>query len=93
MELNINTLLVEIALLKEKNQKLEEELIETKEHLKKYTAPLYKKKYYETNKEEIIEKIKEYKKTYIPTEEQKKKWAKTAYLKKKAKLEQEKQNI
>ena len=54
MELNIDTLLVEIALLKEKNQKLEEELIETKEHLKKYTAPLYKKKYYELKKQNLL---------------------------------------
>ena len=37
---------------------LEEELEKTKEHLKKYTAPSYKKKYYENNKEKILEKIK-----------------------------------
>ena len=41
--------------------------------------------------EEIKQKIQEYKKTYKPTEEQKKKWAKTAYLNKKTKMEKEKQ--
>ena len=55
------------------------------EHLKKYTAPSCKKQYYEMNKEEIKNKHKE----YTPTEEQKKKWARTAYLKKKEKLENE----
>jgi hypothetical protein len=53
---------------------------------------------YENNKEEIKEKVKEYKQTnkYNPSPEQKKKWARTAYLKKKEKLEKEKietQNI
>ena len=79
--------------LKETNEKLLKELEEVKEHLKKYTAPLYKKIYYENNKEEIKQKTKEYRKTHQPTEEQKKKWAKTAYLNKKAKLEKEKTEI
>ena len=74
-------LLKENQLLKEENEKLVKELEETKEHLKKYTAPSYKKKYYENNKDEIKEKHK----TYIPTKEQKQKWARTAYLKKKEK--------
>jgi len=39
--------------LEEKNAKLEEELETTKEHLKKYTAPSYKKEYYEKNKDII----------------------------------------
>ena len=42
--------------LKELNEKLIKELNETKEHLKKYTAPSYKKNYYETNKDEIKQK-------------------------------------
>ena len=37
--------------LLEKNAKLEEELLATKEHLKKYTAPASRKEYYEKNKE------------------------------------------
>ena len=79
--------------LKENNEKLEKELQETKEHLKKYTAPQCKKAYYEKNKDEIKQKIKEYRQNNQPTEEQKKKWARTAYLKKKEKLKQEKENI
>jgi hypothetical protein len=86
----------ENQLLKEMNEKLLKELEETKEHLKKYTAPSYKKIYYENNKEEIKQKSREYRQTHQPSEEQKKKWARTAYLNKKAKLEKEKsesQNI
>ena len=37
----------------EENAKLKEELQATKEHLKKYTAPSYKKDYYEKNKDVI----------------------------------------
>lgn len=70
--------------LKNKIAELEKELEETKEHLKRYTAPAYKKVYYETHKNEIKEK----KKTYVPTEEQKKKWARQAYLNKKAKMKE-----
>ena len=44
--------------LEEKNAKLEEELQATKEHLKKYTAPSYKKEYYENNKDTIKERKK-----------------------------------
>lgn len=86
-------LLKENHLLREQNEKLITELEETKQHLKKYTAPAYKKEYYENNKHEIKQKIKEYRQNNQPTEEQKKKWARTAYLKKKEKLKQEKENI
>ena len=40
----------------EENAKLKEELQATKEHLKKYTAPAYKKEYYEKNKDVIKER-------------------------------------
>ena len=73
----------EMDALKQRIKELENENTELKEHLKKYTAPEYKKKYYEDNKESIKQKHKEYK----PTDEQKKKWARTAYLKKKEKQE------
>ena len=89
-------LLIKIKLYEDRILNLEKELQETKEHLKKYTAPQCKKAYYEKNKEEIKQKTKEYRQTYQPTEEQKKKWARTAYLNKKAKMEKEKvenQNI
>jgi dsDNA-specific endonuclease/ATPase MutS2 len=86
-------LLKENQLLREQNEKLITELEETKQHLKKYTAPAYKKEYYENNKDEIKQKIKEYRQNNQPTEEQKKKWARTAYLKKKEKLKQEKETF
>jgi hypothetical protein len=41
-------------------------------------------------REKIKKKTSEYRQNYQPTEEQKKKWARTAYLNKKAKLEKEK---
>ena len=84
------------ALIKElieKNAKLEEELLATKEHLKKYTAPASRKEYYEKNKEAIKERNNNYKKNtnykYEPTPEKKKEYARRAYLKKKEKLQKE----
>ena len=47
--------------VKEKNGKLKEELQSINDHLKKYTAPSNMKKYYENHKEEIKQKVKEYK--------------------------------
>jgi len=94
--MNNEELVNENKLLREQNEKLIKELEETKEHLKKYTAPQSKKAYYENNKEEIKQKTKEYRQIHKPTEEQKKRWARTAYLNKKAKLAKEKlenQNI
>ena len=85
--MNIEDILKEIQELKTLNENLKIELEEIKEHLKKYTAPSYKKIYYQNNKEEIKQKIQEYRETHKPTDEQKKKWARTAYLNKKAKLE------
>ena len=83
----------------EKIKELEEELQATKEHLKKYTAPSYKKEYYEQNKDVIKERNANYKKNtnykYEPTPEKKKEYARRAYLKKKEKLQnkmEEKQN-
>ena len=69
----------------EKIKELEEEIIrlnnelqKTKEHLKKYTAPESRKKYYEDNKEKIKERVNEYKKNtnyiYEATPEQKKEY-------------------
>ena len=49
--------------LKEKIEELNCQIIELKEHLKKYTAPTRYKKYYEQNKEKIIKQKKEYNKT------------------------------
>jgi hypothetical protein len=47
--------------LTEKNAKLEDELQSTKEHLKKYTAPSYKKEYYDKNKDVIKQRNNIYK--------------------------------
>ena len=73
-------------------EKTKKELNETKEHLKKYTAPSRSKTYYENHREEIIQKVKEHKQktnyTYVASPEQKKEWARTAYLNKKEKVKQ-----
>ena len=77
-------LLYKIKLLEEENTKLKLELEEIKEHLKKYTAPLRHKTYYENHKEEILGKQK----FYIVSEEKKKEYARRAYLNKKDKQKQ-----
>jgi hypothetical protein len=74
---------------------LEKEIIELKEHLKKYTAPSRNKKYYENHKDELLQKNKEYiKKTnyfenyeYNVSPDKRKEYNKKAYLKRKEKLE------
>ena len=94
--MNTQELLNENQILKEQNEKLLKELEETKEHLKKYTAPPNKKIYYENHKEEIKQKVKEYKEktNYTVSKEVIKERNKKAYLKRKEKLEKEKlQNI
>jgi len=79
----------------EENTKLKEELQATKEHLKKYTAPASSKVYYEKHKEAQKQRVKEYqqktnyKSDYKPTPEQKKIYARRAYLKRKEKLQNE----
>ena len=45
--------------LLERIKDLENQLKETKEHLKKYTAPTRSKTYYENHKEEILSRCKE----------------------------------
>ena len=72
-------LLNKIKILEEENLKLKTELTETKEHLKKYTAPKRSKKYYETHKEELLQKMK-----INPIScDKKKEYNKNYYLKKK----------
>lgn len=68
--------------LEEENKILKEELEKTKEHLKKYTAPSYKKAYYEKNKEQILEKMK----SNPISQEKRNEYARRAYLKKKEKM-------
>ena len=75
--------------LLQENNLLKNEIENLKQHLKKYTSPSRNKTYYKKHREEVIQKVKQYKETtqykYTPSTEQKKKWARTAYLKKKEK--------
>ena len=74
-----------VSKLEEQIKQLTDELNETKEHLKKYTAPLRSKTYYENHKEELLEKMKK----YTPSQEKIKEKNKKAYLKRKEKLAQQ----
>jgi len=62
---------------------------ELKEHLKKYTAPSRNKKYYESHRDEIIQKSKEYKEKTgnkkVVSPEKIKEYNKKAYEKRKLK--------
>ena len=83
-------------LIKE-NLLLKEEIEILKEKLKNYTAPKRSKKFYETHKEEIKQKVREYKEktnynSNIP-KEKKQEYNKRAYLKKKEKIEDNKNEI
>ena len=71
-----------------KIKQLEEELEKTKEHLKKYTAPSRSKTYYENHKEELLNKMKK----YTPSPDKIKEKNRKAYLKRKEKMKQEKEN-
>jgi len=89
--MDIESLLNDNNLLKDRILILENELKDTKEHLKKYTAPSNMKKYYQNHKEEIIKKVKEYKEknNYKPNidKEKRKEYNKIAYQKRKEKKE------
>jgi hypothetical protein len=74
-----------VSKLEEQIKQLTDELNETKEHLKKYTAPSRSKTYYENHKEELLEKMKK----YTPSQEKIKERNKKAYLKRKEKLTQQ----
>ena len=66
----------------EKIKALEAENTQLKEHLKKYTAPVRSKKYYQEHKEELLQKMKE-----NPTPKQKhKEYNRISYLRRKEKL-------
>ena len=76
-------------------QELEEENARLKAQLNTYL--LKNKVYYENNKEEHKQRVKEYqqrtnyKSTYVASPEKKKEYARRAYLKKKEKLQKEKE--
>ena len=86
-----------IKQLQEENENLQNELNETKTHLKKYTSPLRNKMYYEENKEKHKQQVKEYRQktnyVYEVSAEKKKEYARRAYLKKKEKIQKEEENI
>lgn len=69
--------------LKNKIKQLEQELNETKDHLKKYTAPKRSKTYYEKHKDEINNKYKQ-----DPNHKEKRKeYNKISYLRRKQKTD------
>lgn len=80
----------EINKLKEENEKLKLELEQTKEHLKKYTAPKSNKIYYEKHKEELKQKPK---KPYIVSPEKKREYNLKFINKKKEEQHKEPENI
>jgi len=82
-------LLQKIKILEEENENLKSELEQTKEHLKKYTAPSRHKTYYENHKEVILYKQK----SYVVSSEKKKEYARKAYLNKKEKQKVNLENI
>ena len=74
-----------VSKLEEQIKQLTQELNDTKEHLKKYTAPSRSKTFYKNHKEELLEKMKK----YTPSPEKIKEKNKKAYLKRKEKLAQQ----
>ena len=72
-------LLQKNKILEEENEKLNIELDQIKEHLKKYTAPKRNKKFYNEHKEELLQKMKE----HPISSEKRKEYNKKYYLKKK----------
>ena len=77
-----NNLMIENELLKKKN-------IELEEKLRSYTNTERNKKYYEKNSEKVKEKAKNYmEKIKTENPEKLKEWRHTAYMNRKAKLEQ-----
>lgn len=77
-----NNLIIENELLKKKN-------IELEEKLRSYTNTERNKRYYEKNSEKVKEKAKNYmEKMKTENPEKLKEWRHTAYMNRKAKLEQ-----
>ena len=89
--MNVDEIIIKNKLLEEELQQTKDELIQTKEHLKKYTAPASRKIYYEKNREIEKQRAKEYKEktNYKSTPEQRKEYNKLSYLRRKEKLQKE----
>jgi hypothetical protein len=96
--MNVDEIIIKCKLLEEELQKTRNELKNANERLNVYT--MKNKKYYENNKDEHKQRVKEYKeKTNYSANlstEKKKEYARRAYLNKKEKLkklEEESENI
>jgi hypothetical protein len=77
----------------EENKLLKQKISELEEKLKKYTNSEGHKRYYEKNKQKVIEDSANYLKNLKENNPGKiKEYAKRAYLKKKEKLKKEKEN-
>ena len=89
--MNVDEIVTKNKLLEEELQKTKDELLRTKEHLKKYTAPTSSKIYYEKHKELVKERVKKCreKTIYKSTPEQRKEYNKLSYLRRKEKLQTE----
>ena len=89
--MNVDDIITKNKLLEEELQKTKDELIQTKEHLKKYTAPASSKIYYDKHKELVKERVKKCreKTVYKSTPEQRKEYNKLSYLRRKEKLQTE----
>ena len=85
--MNNNQLQSEIDVLKLENNKLQQENVQLKKHLKKYTSPTRAKRYYQNNKEKLMDQNKEYKKktNYKVDPEKRKEYNKKYYQNKKIK--------
>lgn len=85
---NNSELLNKLKLLEQENEALTNKL-------KTYTAPARSKTYYQNHKEDIKNKVKEYREKtnyiYEVAPEKKKEYARRAYLNKKEKLQKEKE--
>jgi hypothetical protein len=80
----------EIEILRKELEEVRQQKAQVEERLKKYTAPKRSKKYYETHKEEIKQKVKEYKErtnysANLP-KEKKAQYNKNAYQRRKQRL-------
>ena len=89
--MNVDEIITKNKLLEEELQKTKDELINTKAHLKKYTAPTSSKIYYEKHKELVKERVKKCreKTIYKSTPEQRKEYNKLSYLRRKKKHQKE----
>jgi hypothetical protein len=78
---NYNELKIKYDLLVKENEDL-------KTHLKKYTSPERKKKYYQKHKDEIKQKVRDYQKNtnYKEAPEKRKEYNKRSYERRKQKL-------